>query len=509
MLILCLLLAGGTCIFASSYADTSQTALVDSETGKTKIYKTANLLLNGKHVITDVPAILYVQDGSSRTLVPIRFITENIGAAVTWDNDLKEATIVMDEKTIVLKANSSSALVDGVPYTLPNEVPVKLMGVGTDYRTLVPIRFVSEQLGLNVDWMQDTRTVTISKPIMSVKSVVFTDNPDHPELVFKTTGDVAFAIESLPAKEAGGPERLILDMGNTLFDLDDKATVNSNGSSHMVIETADIRAVDGFQLEVVPYRTRFIVSMDKRMSYKDEYDPETNEIRIVFTEIEEVKPESDVDMDTELDTDINADSDEEDETVIPVVAEIKPGTKTVVIDAGHGGKDPGATSPFSQVKEKDLNLILAQKLKPKLEYIGINAVLTRSNDTYIGLYDRPAIANSLNADAFLSIHFNANTRPAPYGVEMLYVPDGRNSKAFAQILETEIVKATGAYSRGLTERPNLVVIRETVMPAVLAELGFLTNPGEEKLLLNEAYQDKLVEGMYNAIIRYLGSVNDI
>lgn len=506
MIVLCLLLAGGTAMFASSYADTSQTSLVDSETGKTKVYNTANLLLNGKHVVTDVPAILFVQDRSSRTLVPIRFITENIGAAVTWDNDLKEATIVMNEKKIVLKANSSSALVDGVPYTLPDQVPVKLMGVGANYRTLVPIRFVSEQLGLNVDWIQDMRTVTISNPIMSVKSVVFNDNPDHQELVFKTTGDVAFTTESLPAKEPGGPERLIIDMGNTLFDLDDKATVNSNGYSHMVIETADIQTVDGFQLEVVPYRTRFIVSVNKRMSYKEEYDPETNEIRIVFTKIKEVKPEVIVDKDTDLDADSD---DEEDEKLIPVMAEIKPGTKTVVIDAGHGGKDPGATSPFSHVEEKDLNLIIAQKLKPELEYIGINVVLTRSNDTYIGLYDRPAIANNLNADAFLSIHFNANTKPEPYGVEMLYVPDGRNSKDFAQILETEVVKVTGAYSRGLTQRPNLVVIRETAMPAVLAELGFLTNPGEEKLLLNEAYQDKLVEGMVNAIIRYLGSVNDL
>jgi len=128
--------------------------------------------------------------------------------------------------------------------------------------------------------------------------------------------------------------------------------------------------------------------------------------------------------------------------------------------------------------------------------------MTRTDDTLIGLYDRAGRANSLGADVFLSIHFNASTKQEPNGVEMLYVPDGRDSQSFAQDLQTEVCKATGAASIGLIQRPNLVVIRETQMPAVLAELGFLTNPLEEQRVLNDVYQDSLVEGMVNGILKY-------
>lgn len=489
IVILCLILAGLPAVFANSYADTSQTSLVDAETGKTKTYKTVNLFLGGKHVVTDVPSILFVQDGNSRTLVPLRFITDNLGAGVTWDNDSKEATIILKDKIIVLQANSSTALVDGKPYTLPDNVPVKLMGIGTNFRTMVPIRFVSEQLGMDVGWIQDTRTVTISKPIPSVKSVAFNEDAEHPELVFKTTGEIAFTSEYTQEKEAGGSDRLVIDMPNTKFDMDSKTDIDTNGALRMEIDTDDIRTVQGFQLEVVPYRTRFVVSIDQSMTYKTEYDSDNKEIHLVFTKNKPVV--ADVDTDTD--------------GMIPIDTGTNPHTKTVVIDAGHGGNDPGATSPFSHVREKDLNLIMAQKLELKLETYGIKVAVTRSDDTYIGLHDRPAIANNLNADAFLSIHFNAASNPNTSGVEMLYVADARNSKAFAQVLQDEVCRATGTYSRGLVVRPNLVVIRETAMPAVLAELGFLTNAGEEQRILEEAYQDQLVQGMVNGIMKYFSS----
>lgn len=673
--------------FANKYVETGQISLTDAATGKTKAYKAVNLVLGGNDVITDIPAILFEQAGKTRTLVPLRFIIDNLGAQVAWDNDTKEATIILKDKVIVLQADSSTALVNGEVYTLPDQVPVKLMGVDYTYRTLVPIRFVSEQLGLDVGWIQDTQTVTVNKPLQAVKSVAFNGDRAHPELVFKTTGEVEFSTYFLQAKEVGGTDQVVLDMANTLFDLDNKATVDLNGVSHLGVYAADIRTVEGSQAEAAPYRTRFVISLDRKMGYEVSYNAAAKEVRLSFSNsINQIKTEKiynaetviiktaeaptynvkfeqgqvivdfinaklrlndgqpgslsvdkggidsitytqadpsgeyeptdlisrvavnlkpgqnpedvyieDIDSDLyvyvsgnpldgfdygkdsldsahlninllepaayatrfdkaantldltlpkdsiALDT-MNLDVDDNVVQNIAIKATAKEyqiklklakgtifvdnspakvtGTlkfifvndslnnytyqnKLIVLDAGHGGKDPGAISPFTGVKEKDLALAMAQKLKVKLENIGFKVYMTRDDDTYVELKSRAEIANNLGANAFLSIHINANGNQNPKGVEMLYVPDGRDNKGFAQMLQTEVVKATGAASIGIIQRPNLVVIRETRMPAVLAELGFLTNPTEERLLQDAAYQDKLVQGMYNAILKYV------
>lgn len=680
-------MAGATTGFANKYVETGQIALTDASTGKTQNYKAVNLLLGGKDVISDIPAILFEQDKKTRTLVPLRFIIDNLGADVTWDNNSKEATILLKDKVIILKADSSTALVDGQPYTLPDNVPVKLMGEGYNYRTLVPIRFVSEQLGLYVGWLQDTQTVTVDKPLQSVKSVSFNGNKNHPELIFKTTGEVEFSSYFLQAKEVGGTDQLVLDMANTLFDVGASAGLDANGASHLGIYAADIRTVEGSQAGTAPYRTRFVISTDRKMGYEAKYDPINKEVRVAFNNsINQIKTEKiynaetiiiktaeaptynvkfnegqvvvdfinsklrlnegqpgsmpvnkggiesivysqpdptgeyeptdlisrvavnlkpgqsledvyieDIDSDLyvyvsgnpldgfdygkdsldsahlnintlepgtyastydkasgtlqltlpknaiNLDT-MNLDVDDNvvqnigikdagssyqiklklakgtifvDNTNAKVTSSLKfifvneslnkydYQNKLIVIDAGHGGNDPGAISPYTKTKEKDIALAISQKLKRKLENIGFKVYMTRDDDTYVGLYNRAEIANNLGANAFLSIHINASTSSDPKGVEMLYVPDSRDSKGFAQLLQTEVCKITGAKSIGLIQRPNLVVIRETKMPAVLAELGFLSNQTEGQLLMDDRYQDKLVDGMYNAITKYV------
>lgn len=480
-----LLLAGATGAFAGSYIHNGKISLTDAKTEKTRTYEAVDMVVNGKAVVTDIPAILFVEGGQTRTLVPVRFIADTLGAEVSWDNVTKEATIVLKNKVIVLKAESATALVDGAHYTLPDKVPVKLMGADYNYRTLVPVRFVAEQLGMEVGWIQDIRTVTISKPLPAVKSVAFNGDNKHPELIFKTTDEVTFTSRFLSAEETGTFDQLVLDMSDTLFALEDKSSIDANGTSRLPVSPRDILYVEGAQVGVVPYNTRFIIHMEREIPYKAEYDAESKELRVAFSErIREPEPEP----------------DEPDE---PAIDDRPSGQRLIVIDAGHGGNDPGATSPFSRTTEKELNLIIAKKLERRLKALDYKVVMTRTDDTLIGLYDRAGRANALGADVFLSIHFNASTKQDPNGIEMLYVPDGRDSQNFAQLLQNEVVKATGATSIGLIERPNLVVIRETQMPAVLAELGFLTNPTEEQRILMDGYQESLVEGMVNAILKYV------
>lgn len=186
---------------------------------------------------------------------------------------------------------------------------------------------------------------------------------------------------------------------------------------------------------------------------------------------------------------------------------INPADRLIVLDAGHGGKDPGAISPNGN-KEKDINLAITLKLNERLNSLGYKTILTRDYDTFIDLYERSNIANINNADAFISIHSNAIADKNISGLQVLYCPANESAVKeadnfpLADMIHKEVLAQTGAVDRGIIKRPKLVVLRETKMPAVLVEVGFITNSAEEKLILNSEYQVKIVEGIIRGIERY-------
>lgn len=185
---------------------------------------------------------------------------------------------------------------------------------------------------------------------------------------------------------------------------------------------------------------------------------------------------------------------------------IRPSDRIIVIDPGHGGRDPGAV--HNNTYEKDINLSVSLKLNNRLKDLGYNTIMTRDNDTFVELKERAAIANRNQADLFISIHSNSIANPNTSGIQVLYhSKDKANVKkeetlALAKIMMEELTKGTGAQDKGLIPRENTVVIRDTSMPSVLIELGFLTNPEEAKLLKDEDYQNLLVESIIKGIEKY-------
>ena len=173
----------------------------------------------------------------------------------------------------------------------------------------------------------------------------------------------------------------------------------------------------------------------------------------------------------------------------------------IVVDAGHGGKDPGAVNKAHNITEKALNLSISQKLAQRLRQEGYNIITTRDTDVFIELAERGDIANNNDVDLFISIHFNAAGNTSARGIETLYHPT-EDGKKVAQIFQTEIVKASGAPDRKIIPRSNLSVLRRTKMPAVLLELGYMTNPTEIVQVMDDSYQNKLVDGIVNAVNRY-------
>jgi len=177
---------------------------------------------------------------------------------------------------------------------------------------------------------------------------------------------------------------------------------------------------------------------------------------------------------------------------------------TVVIDPGHGGKDPGAIG-VGGIKEKDITLSIAQMVFLKsLSYPELHVILSRRDDIYIYPTDRVIAANKLGADLYVSIHANAHSSPNASGIETLvHETKGKDSPSYrlAELLQREMIRTTGAEDRGIKWAP--LFIRRAQMPAALVEVGFITNPLEARLLQSISYQSKLADAILDGILDYL------
>lgn len=220
----------------------------------------------------------------------------------------------------------------------------------------------------------------------------------------------------------------------------------------------------------------------------------------------------------------------------------------IVIDPGHGGKDPGAVSPDGQMKEKDITLSVSRRLKAQLRRKSplIKVVLTRSDDTFLTLSERTAIANSLNADLFISIHCNSYSDARAHGLETYYlskagsrtsmmaaarendIPLSRMSDLEATLLDlmvtskkTESQKLamtvheslmrslagvlTIRRNRGVKRAPFYVLLGAT-MPAILVECAYISNSRERDRLTDSNYLDAVAEGISEGALTYLRDI---
>jgi N-acetylmuramoyl-L-alanine amidase len=216
-----------------------------------------------------------------------------------------------------------------------------------------------------------------------------------------------------------------------------------------------------------------------------------------------------------------------------------PGVRTIVIDPGHGGEESGTRGPAGTL-EKDLTLAVARRLRTMVESrLGLRVFLTRDDDRLIPLDDRSAYANSQRADAFISIHANASLRPSVKGAEVHYlsapqsdverqgegpvialptlgggarvidvVPWERaqfrhlaRSSALAGIVEQALRTRVAMSSRPVQQGPYRVLVGAS-MPAVLVEVGYLSNPEEEKTLASAATQEQLAQALFDAIVQF-------
>ncbi|MGG2087748.1 SH3 domain-containing protein [Priestia aryabhattai] len=176
--------------------------------------------------------------------------------------------------------------------------------------------------------------------------------------------------------------------------------------------------------------------------------------------------------------------------------------KIIVVDAGHGGYDPG-TSGGSSI-EKNLALTTAKLVASRLANAGANVFMTRSNDTFISLSGRVDVSEAKHADAFISIHYNSSTSSSANGVMSFYYNESKDKELAKYIQESMMENVTSMKNQGV-RFGNYYVLRENNQRAVLLELGFLSNAHDEQIVSSNAYQQQISTGIYQGIARYFAA----
>ena len=175
----------------------------------------------------------------------------------------------------------------------------------------------------------------------------------------------------------------------------------------------------------------------------------------------------------------------------------------IALDAGHGGRDPGAV--VGDVPEKDLNLDIVERLQALVDAEpDLEARLTRTLDIFVPLEDRIRIAEDAGAVMYVSVHVNSFDTSEAYGIETIVSdahPVDGDSWRLAELIQNGLVEATGARDRGTRSQESY--LQRTEMPAVSAEVGYMTNPEELEMLLDPAYQQTIAEGILAGIRQFI------
>lgn len=437
-------------------------------------------------------------------------------------------------------------------------------------KTMVPVRFIAEQLNYNVKWDEDTRSVYISQKTTSADTgdkevmedgygefngiTVDSDN-DYDYIYITTKHGISPKILRYT-----NPERIVLDFEDAKIK-SVGGTLNLNGNcvstvrfanhetqARIVLDMTDKNAQvmvlstdDGMLIRVEKSKNTQIVydAFSKKIYFNSQYtgkgqavnngykvelsnllmsnqnitinDDYINTIKIESTSSGCIVTVSGNSAMTYSKTDgisisndnNNTDVEEDTENDAP----INDGVPTIVIDAGHGGTDPGAVGYNSKneivARESKINLSIANIVKDKLETLGYNVIMTRSKDTYVSLSDRVAIANDYECDLFVSIHCNSIENSSINGTQVYYHPVSEIGSELANNIYNLILKNTDLEPKGTQNGSHLYVIRTTSSPAVLVETAFISNESDRNYLLSTSGQNALANSIVEGITKTL------
>ena len=488
-----------------------------------------SLKVNGKTLKTSMPPIVF----KDYSVVPAREVFEHLGAKVDWDGKNATVTVSYDKTEIFLRINSTIAKINGKTVTMPIEPKI------INEKTMIPVRFVAEEIGLLVGFDSETDTVLIDTEevkdtmgdnikeeteekvkIKEIKSRISTAKKRATITIKTDKSDAEYSVF-----EMSEPDRIVADIKNS----QNKAGIDSIKIDEYNIEKIRI----GQQVDY----TRIVIDMVEMSEYDVEVDGSDIIITIALTKPQATAKPGLVPVDPNADshinptespepaeTDVPSDeptskpSDKPQETTDPSASPTPeptppPINRYVTIDAGHGGNDPGTiyTNEEGEItsKEKDINLAVALLVKEKLEKNDVKVHMIRTTDKYVDFEKVGKIANEKGTSLFVSIHTNSAPAPEAHGIEARgYLTGGADyagmtSKKLSENVLEGMIEETGANDRGVKDGKGLAVINSSEMPATLVELGFITNDKERENMMDDEYREKLAEGIVKGILKSL------
>lgn len=468
--------------------------------------------VNDHRVSFDIPPYI---DENYRTMVPIRFVANELGAEVEWDAENRQVIIELYEETIILEIGKRTVLLGEEELTIDTEPVLK------EKRTMVPLRFVSEALGADVNWEGDTRTAFIvlhplDEDILTLKIAEVTGSVvnvrEGPGLGYRDfdqvekgmrlevagedkdgDGETWYKVMLSPDKEGWIAGRLVdITLGEEEYV---SVPRDINREALILGSTVNVRSGPGLSFEIISRVEKGdIVGVVGKLTDWYKVKLAGGSEGWIYEPLVALRSSSPSRGDPSRDFGLEE----------PYLE-----GKTVVLDPGHGslqswgGIDPGAIGP-SGVREVDVVMEIARKTADFLTDQGADVILTRTGNTSLSLAGRAQLANEANADVFVSIHADAapnNSSASGTGVFYNTSLHREDTEKLARLVQYYAVEYGGRNDRGIRES-NFKVLVDTEMPSILIETAFLTNPEEEKLLTDKEFQSKIAQGIAHGITAY-------
>jgi len=469
------------------------------------------ILLDNKPLETVVPSVIE----NDRLFVSARNVVDALGGRITWFPALKLMTININGRTARLVIDDPSLEIDEKVISL--EMPARIL----DNRVMIPLEVIKIIAEVDIKWENQTKTLSINTIRPFLLEVRSYSHPDKTRVVIDLSEKTEFRADKLI-----NPDRIFVDIMGSIVKLEDT-------SKQIKIDDGVIKTVRTAQFNEEITRVVFDLYQEAKYELFSLIEPD----RVV---IDIFKPEGKAVTVSET---------------LPAKPKEKPtpgpeitGKRVVIIDPGHGGKDPGAIGPTG-LKESEATLGIALYLEKLLKGAGIPTYLTRSKDEFVYLEDRTNIANQKNGFVFVSLHANSvlNHRPSAEGIETFLLSskyigasardvadrENRASRAhpevdtdlaliiadleesanikysfdFADIIQKKLVEYLKLENRGIKQAP-FVVLKGANMAAVIVEVGFISNPKEEKLLKTNKFRENAAQALFEAIKYYVENTPD-
>lgn len=531
------------------------------------------LTINGKKLAaSSLPMNPVIIDG--RTMVPVREVFEALGSSVLWHDDTCQVEINDNGISVLIKIGDRTTYVNGKPVLIAADQPLPMLigRDAQSLKSMVPVRFIAEKLNYSVGWDEATRTVSISKKKPNSGGNIVDDNTpiadgygnfsgvrtasdaNYDYIYVRTRYGISPSISRL-----SNPDRIVCDFSGASFNtsgdtipmnggcVNEVRYANYNGAARVVLECA----ADS-QIMVMSSSSGILLRVQKSVNTQIMYDAFARRVyfdkayngsgkavgngyTVTFSDlslatqkitvndgiiyeiiIQKTSGGCTVTVDGSNDLSytpaggIVRGSAPAQNTSKPPVAGNVEGRKTVIIDPGHGGNDPGAIGYASNGKpaayESLINLAIGKKVRDKLTSAGINVIMTRDTDVFIPLAGRAEIENSSSCDVFVSIHCNSLDNSAIGGTQVYYHPSSPQGTVLANNIYDSMVKLTGLTPKKTQNGSHLYVIRTTKSPAALVETAFISNPSDRSYLLSDSGQDTIARAIAEGIIKTLNEI---